>query len=404
MELSSISPCCQRVLVRVDYNVPMTADGQVANDKRILATLPTIEDLVSRQARVVLMSHMGRPKGSVKPELSLRPVAERLATLLGKPVQFMDQTIGEDVVQATQSLENGEILLLENLRFHSGEEAGDEAFAKALAANGDIYINDAFGTAHRAHASTTVVAQHFPGKCAFGHVMSNEIKNVNRVLEGAEPPAVAVVGGAKVSSKIQILERLLDRVNDVIIGGGMAFTFLKAQGGQVGGSLVEDDHLGTAKRILELAKDKGVHIHLPSDVVAADAFSADANTQIVGAMEIPEGWMGLDVGPQSIDALKSVVRSAKTLLWNGPLGVFEMPAFETGTRELGVAIAEATSNGLFSLVGGGDSVAAVDQFGLSQRVSYVSTGGGAMLEYLEGKVLPGIQAVITSSASSADQN
>ena len=383
----------------------MTNDGQVANDKRILATIPTIKELTSQGARIVLMSHMGRPKGENKPEYSLRPVAERLSARLERPVQFIAQTVGEEVVNATEQLKNGEILLLENLRFHPEEEAGDEVFVKALADNGDLYVNDAFGTAHRAHASTAVVAKFFPGKCAFGSVMSNEIQNVNRVLNGAESPAVAVVGGAKVSSKIQILERLLDRVDDVIIGGGMAFTFIKAQGGTVGSSLVEDEHISTAQRIMDAATAKGVQIHLPSDVVAADAFSADANTQVVSAKNIPEGWMGLDVGPNSLEELKLVVARAKTLLWNGPMGVFEMPAFETGTRELGEAIAEATEKGLFSLVGGGDSVAAVDQFGLTQKVSYVSTGGGAMLEYLEGKVLPGIQAVMTSGASTPeDQN
>ncbi|MEY2971567.1 MAG: hypothetical protein RL738_408 [Bacteroidota bacterium] len=384
----------QRILVRVDYNVPLREDGSVANNQRIMATLPTLKSIVDRGGRAVLVSHLGRPKSAADVKYSLRPVAQELARVLGREVQFSEQTVGPEAVAATKALGDGEILLLENVRFFAGEEAGDADFAAQLAELGDAYVNDAFGTAHRAHASTAVVAQHFAGRSAFGHVMANEIKNVDRVLASQEKPSVAVVGGSKVSSKIVILERLLDRVDALLIGGGMAFTFLKAQGAEIGSSLVEDEHLATARQIMDAAKAKGVHIHLPSDVVAADRFAADAATQVVPSMQIPSGWMGLDVGPATVEAYEKVVREAKTLLWNGPLGVFELEAFAAGTRQLGEAIAQATESGsLFSLVGGGDSVAAVEQFGLAERVSYVSTGGGAMLEYLEGRVLPGIQAV-----------
>ncbi|MFZ9776702.1 MAG: phosphoglycerate kinase [Schleiferiaceae bacterium] len=384
----------QRILVRVDYNVPLREDGSVANNQRIMATLPTLKSIVDRGGRAVLVSHLGRPKSAADVKYSLRPVAHELARVLGREVQFSEQTVGPEAVAATKALGDGEILLLENVRFFAGEEAGDADFAAQLAELGDAYVNDAFGTAHRAHASTAVVAQHFAGRSAFGHVMANEIKNVDRVLASQEKPSVAVVGGSKVSSKIVILERLLDRVDALLIGGGMAFTFLKAQGAEIGSSLVEDEHLATARQIMDAAKAKGVHIHLPSDVVAADRFAADAATQVVPSMQIPSGWMGLDVGPATVEAYEKVVREAKTLLWNGPLGVFELEAFAAGTRQLGEAIAQATESGsLFSLVGGGDSVAAVEQFGLAERVSYVSTGGGAMLEYLEGRVLPGIQAV-----------
>jgi phosphoglycerate kinase len=322
-------------------------------------------------------------------------VARELSLALGREVQFIDQTVGPMAVAATKALRDGEVLLLENVRFFAGEEAGDPEFAAQLAELGDAYVNDAFGTAHRAHASTAVIASSFKGRAAFGMVMANEIKNVDRVLASREKPAVAVVGGSKVSSKIVILERLLDRVDALLIGGGMAFTFLKAQGAEVGSSLVEDEHLQTALQIMNSAKEKGVEIHLPADVVAADRFAPDAKTLGVASNAIPKGWMGLDIGPETIAAYAAVVGRAKTLLWNGPMGVFEMDAFAAGTRDLGEAIARATESGrLFSLVGGGDSVAAVEQFELSDRVSYVSTGGGAMLEYLEGRVLPGIQAVM----------
>ncbi|MFM6998143.1 MAG: phosphoglycerate kinase [Bacteroidota bacterium] len=384
----------KRILVRVDYNVPLREDGTVANNQRITATLPTLQSILDRGGRAVLLSHLGRPKAAFEAAYSLRPVAHELARVLGRPVQFSEQTVGADAVAATKALLDGEVLLLENVRFFAGEEAGDAEFAAQLAELGDAYVNDAFGTAHRAHASTAVVAAHFKGSSAFGMVMASEIANVDRVLASNEKPSVAVVGGSKVSSKIVILERLLDRVDALLIGGGMAFTFLKAQGAQVGNSLVEDEHLETANQIMRAAEAKGVRIYLPTDVVAADRFAADAATQVTASAQIPDGWMGLDVGPQTLETYAEVVRTAKTLLWNGPLGVFELDAFAAGTRGLGEAIAAATEAGtLFSLVGGGDSVAAVEQFGLSRRVSYVSTGGGAMLEYLEGRVLPGIQAV-----------
>ena len=385
----------KRILLRVDYNVPLREDGGVANNQRIVATLPTLRSILDRGGRAVLLSHLGRPKPGLESTLSLRPVARELSLALGREVQFIDQTVGPMAVAATKALRDGEVLLLENVRFFAGEEAGDPEFAAQLAELGDAYVNDAFGTAHRAHASTAVIASSFKGRAAFGMVMANEIKNVDRVLASPERPAVAVVGGSKVSSKIVILERLLDRVDALLIGGGMAFTFLKAQGAEVGSSLVEDEHLETARKIMNSAREKGVEIHLPSDVVAADRFAPDAKTLVVASNAIPKDWMGLDIGPETIAAYAGVVGRAKTLLWNGPMGVFEMDAFAAGTRDLGEAIAKATESGrLFSLVGGGDSVAAVEQFELSDRVSYVSTGGGAMLEYLEGRVLPGIQAVL----------
>ena len=385
----------KRILLRVDYNVPLREDGGVANNQRIIATLPTLRSILDRGGRAVLLSHLGRPKPGLESTLSLRPVARELSLALGREVQFIDQTVGPMAVAATKALRDGEVLLLENVRFFAGEEAGDPEFAAQLAELGDAYVNDAFGTAHRAHASTAVIASSFKGRAAFGMVMANEIKNVDRVLASPERPAVAVVGGSKVSSKIIILERLLDRVDALLIGGGMAFTFLKAQGAEVGSSLVEDEHLETARQIMNSAQEKGVEIHLPSDVVAADRFAPDAKTLVVASNAIPKDWMGLDIGPETIAAYAGVVGRAKTLLWNGPMGVFEMDAFAAGTRDLGEAIARATESGrLFSLVGGGDSVAAVEQFELSDRVSYVSTGGGAMLEYLEGRVLPGIQAVL----------
>ena len=392
--IENLSLSGQRALVRVDFNVPLTEEGHVANDKRILATLPTITYLADQGAKVILLSHLGRPKAAPDAKYSLRPVAEALAVRLGRPVGFCEEAVGPKAEAAVSALGSGDILLLENVRFYPGEERGDADFAAQLAKHGDCYVNDAFGTAHRAHSSTTIVAQHFPGKCAFGYVMAAEIQNVNRVLQSSERPALAIVGGSKVSSKIDILQRLMDRVDHIIIGGGMSFTFIKAQGGEVGQSICELDHLQTAREIMSLAEQKGVTLHLPSDVLAADDFSPTANTQICSIFDIPAAWQGLDAGPESIKAFIEVVQKAKTLLWNGPLGVFEMEAFAGGTREVGEAIAEATERGLFSLVGGGDSVSAVEQFGLSDRMSYISTGGGAMLEYLEGKTLPGIQAIL----------
>lgn len=387
----------KRVLVRFDLNVPLNEMGEITNEKRINAALPTILSIIENNGRLVILSHLGRPLGQVTKGLSLRPVAKRLSAMLSRPVSFSENIIGPEAVGATKDLNDGEIIIMENVRFDKREEEGDEIFTQELAKLGDVYINDAFGTAHRAHASTTLLASHFKGRCAFGQVMFREISNVNRVLVSKESPVVAIVGGSKVSSKIDVLERLLDRSDHIIIGGGMAFTFVKALGGQVGDSICESERTQAALKILDKAKAKEVKIHLPIDTVAADAFSIDAKTQVCSIFEIPAGWQGLDAGPKTIMAFSKIVSQAKTLLWNGPLGVFEMEPFSKGTRAIGESIAKATSKGLYSLVGGGDSVAAVEQFGLSDRVSYVSTGGGAMLEYLEGKTLPGIQAIIDNS-------
>ncbi|MBZ0206267.1 MAG: phosphoglycerate kinase [Flavobacteriales bacterium] len=383
----------RKALVRVDLNVPLDAQFNVTDDNRTKAIVPTVKKILKDGGSVILMSHLGRPKGKVDPELSLKPVAKHLEGLLGVPVQFTTDCIGEDAQAKAAALKPGEVLLLENLRFHPEEEKGDEAFSKALSTLADVYVNDAFGTAHRAHASTTVVAKYFPDAKLFGYLISGELDSLGKVLHQPEKPLCAIVGGAKVSSKIEVLQNLLDKCDEVIIGGGMAFTFLKAQGGKVGASLVEDDHLETAKAILAAAQDKGVMLHLPTDAVVADAFADTANTDICPANAIPDGWMGLDIGPETIKNFSTAVKRAKTILWNGPMGVFEMPSFRKGTRTIAEAVADATEYGAFSLVGGGDSVAAVNQFGLADKISYVSTGGGAMLEYLEGKVLPGIAAV-----------
>jgi phosphoglycerate kinase len=373
--------------------VPLDAQFNVTDDTRTRAIVPTVKKILKDGGSVILMSHLGRPKGKVNPAMSLRPVAKHLEGLLGMPVQFAGDCIGPDALAKAAALQPGQVLLLENLRFHPEEEKGDEAFSKALAALGDVYVNDAFGTAHRAHASTTIVAKFFPQAKLFGYLIANELENIGKVLESPKKPLCAIVGGAKVSSKIEVLRNLLDKCDEVIIGGGMAFTFLKAQGGKVGASLVEDDHLDTALGILAEAKQRGVMVHLPADTVVADAFSDSANTDICGAGAIPDGWMGLDIGPVTIEHYSTVAMRAKTVLWNGPMGVFEMPSFQKGTRAIAEAVAKATELGAYVLVGGGDSVAAVNQFGLADRISYVSTGGGAMLEYLEGKELPGIAAI-----------
>ncbi len=383
----------RKALVRVDLNVPLDAQFNVTDDNRTKAIVPTVKKVLKEGGSVILMSHLGRPKGKVIPDLSLRPVAKHLEGLLGVPVQFATDCIGEDAQAKATVLKPGEVLLLENLRFHPEEEKGDEAFSKALSTLGDVYVNDAFGTAHRAHASTTMVAKYFPDAKLFGYLIAGELHSLGQVLNQPKKPLCAIVGGAKVSSKIEVLQNLLDKCDEVIIGGGMAFTFIKAQGGKVGASLVEDDHVETAKAILAAAQDKGVMIHLPTDAVVADAFADTANTDICPANAIPDGWMGLDIGPESIKVFSAAVKRAKTILWNGPMGVFEMPSFQKGTRAIAEAVADATAYGAYSLVGGGDSVAAVNQFGLADRISYVSTGGGAMLEYFEGKELPGIAAV-----------
>lgn len=384
----------KKALVRVDLNVPQDANGQVTDDTRARAIVPTVQKIVKDGGSVILMSHLGRPKGKVNPGMSLKPIGEHLSTLLGEPVLFATDCVGPDAKAKAEALKAGEVLLLENLRFHPEEEGGDEVFSRTLSELGDVYVNDAFGTAHRAHASTTIVAKFFPNDKLFGHLMQAEIDSVGKVLGNPQRPMTAIVGGSKVSSKIDVLENLLKSCDELIIGGGMANTFVKAMGGQTGSSLVEEDLLDTARTVIEQAKAKGVKLHIPTDAVVADAFAATTNTDQCAADAVPDGWMALDIGPKSIETFRSAILGSKTILWNGPMGVFEMEAFQQGTIAIANAVAEATAKGAFSLVGGGDSVAAVNQFGLADKISYVSTGGGAMLEYLEGKVLPGIAAIV----------
>lgn len=393
LTMNTYSFAGKKALVRVDLNVPQDANGNVTDDTRARAIVPTVQKILNDGGSAILMSHLGRPKGKVNPAMSLRPVGEHLSKLLGKPVIFATDCVGPDAKAKAAALKSGEVLLLENLRFHPEEEGGDEAFSKSLSELGDVYVNDAFGTAHRAHASTTIVAKFFPNDKLFGHLMQAEIDSVGRVLGSPQRPMTAIVGGSKVSSKIEVLQNLIGKCDELIIGGGMANTFVKAQGGQTGASLVEDDLLETARGIIKEAAEKGVKLHIPTDAVVADAFAENANTDQCAADAVPDGWMALDIGPKSIEAFRAAVLRSKTLLWNGPMGVFEMKPFQQGTVAIAQAVAEATSKGAFSLVGGGDSVAAVNQFGLAEKISYVSTGGGAMLEYLEGKELPGIKAV-----------
>jgi phosphoglycerate kinase len=383
----------KKALIRVDFNVPLDENFNVTDANRIEAAQPTIAKILADGGSAILMSHLGRPKGK-EDQYSLRHIVSKTSEVLGVPVQFATDCCGEVAQNAAANLKPGEVLLLENLRFYSEEEAGDIDFSKELALLGDIYVNDAFGTAHRAHASTTIIAQFFPNNKCFGLLLAKEIDSLNRVLNHSVKPVTAVLGGSKVSSKITVIENILDKVDHMIIGGGMTFTFIKALGGQVGNSICENDKLDLALALLHKAKEKNVQVHLPVDVIAADAFKNDAHTQIVDVREIPDGWQGLDAGPRSLENFKSVIMNSKTILWNGPLGVFEMENFAKGTLTLGEYIAESTANGAFSLVGGGDSVAAVKQFGLEGRMSYVSTGGGAMLEMLEGRTLPGIQAIL----------
>ena len=381
----------KKALIRVDFNVPLNEEQQVGDTSRIEAAKPTIDKILNDGGSVILMSHLGRPKG-VEQKFSLEHIVPTVSKILGVPVKFVADSVGEEVRSAAGKLEPGEVLLLENLRFHSEEEKGDEGFAKQLASLGDIYVNDAFGTAHRAHASTTIVARYFDDRC-FGLLLAKEIESLERVLGNSEKPVTAILGGAKVSTKITVIENILDKVDHLIIGGGMTYTFIKAQGGKIGDSLVEDDKQEMALKILEEAKKKGVQVHLPVDAVIADSFSESANTEVVKVSEIPDGWMGLDIGAETIENFGKILKDSKTILWNGPMGVFEMETFAKGTIAVGNQIADATRAGAFSLVGGGDSVAAVKQFGLEEEVSYVSTGGGAMLEMLEGQTLPGIQAI-----------
>jgi phosphoglycerate kinase len=383
----------KKAIIRVDFNVPLDENFKVTDATRIEAAKPTIDAILAQGGSVILMSHLGRPKG-VEEKYSLKHILKTTSEVLGVPVHFALDCIGEESKNSASKLQAGEVLLLENLRFHKEEEDGDVAFAKELASLGDIYVNDAFGTAHRAHASTTIIAQFFPTNKCFGLLLAKEIESLNKVLKNSERPVMAVLGGSKVSSKITVIENILDKVDHMIIGGGMTFTFVKALGGKIGDSICEDDKQELALEILRLAKEKGVQIHIPVDVVAADDFSNTANTKIVDVNEIPDGWQGLDAGPKSLANFEKVIMECKTILWNGPLGVFEMESFANGTIALGNYIAASTENGAFSLVGGGDSVAAVKQFGLEDKMSYVSTGGGAMLEMLEGKVLPGIAAIL----------
>lgn len=384
----------KKAIIRVDFNVPLDENFKVTDATRIEAAKPTIDHILAHGGSVILMSHLGRPKG-FQDEFSLRHIVDKVSEVLQVPVTFASDCIGQVAENAATHLKPGEVLLLENLRFYKEEEAGDVEFAKKLASLGDVYVNDAFGTAHRAHASTTIIAQFFPLTKCFGSLLAKEIESLNKVLKNSEKPVTAVLGGSKVSSKITVIENILDKIDHMIIGGGMTFTFIKALGGQIGNSLCEDDKLELALDILAKAKEKNVQILLPVDVVAANAFANDAQTQVVNVNAIPDGWQGLDAGPKSLETIKEVILQSKTILWNGPLGVFEMDSFANGTIQLGEFIAEATQKGAFSLVGGGDSVAAVKQFGFEPKMSYVSTGGGAMLEMLEGKNLPGIAAILS---------
>lgn len=384
----------KKALIRVDFNVPLDEQFRVTDTNRIEAAKPTIIKILEDGGSAILMSHLGRPKGKNNPDMSLSHIVDAVSDIIGVQVKFVEDCVGEKAEQATADLQPGQTLLLENLRFYNEEEAGDLEFSKKLSKLGDIYVNDAFGTAHRAHASTTIVASFFPEKKCFGYLLAKEIEAINAVMKTGEKPVTAILGGSKVSSKITIIENILDKIDHLIIGGGMTYTFNLALGGSVGDSICEPDQTGLALTILEKAKEKGVQVHLPLDVVAADDFNNNANTRVMDAMAIEHGWQGLDAGPETLKNFKKVILESKTILWNGPVGVFEMPSFSKGTIAIGDYVAEATKNGSFSLVGGGDSVAAVKQFGFEDKVSYVSTGGGAMLESLEGKILPGIEAIL----------
>ena len=381
----------QKALIRVDFNVPLNEDLEVTDASRIEAAKPTIKKILSDGGSAILMSHLGRPKG-VEEKYSLKHIRSKVSEILGVEVKFVAESVGEEARKAAEALEPGEVLLLENLRFHEEETKGDPAFAQKLADLGDIYVNDAFGTAHRAHASTTIVANYFEDKC-FGLLLAKEIESLEKVLGSSEKPVTAILGGAKVSTKITVIENILDKVDHLIIGGGMTYTFIKAQGGKIGNSLVEEDKQELALEILKIAREKGVEVHIPVDAVIADSFSEFANTEVVKVSEIPDGWMGLDIGPESINNFGRIIEKSKTILWNGPMGVFEMSNFAAGTIAVAEAVVKATENGAFSLIGGGDSAAAVNSLGYGDKVSYVSTGGGALLEYMEGKELPGVAAL-----------
>ncbi len=390
--INNINFSGKKALIRVDFNVPLNNDFEITDDTRIKAAIPTIKKILTDGGAVILMSHLGRPKNGPENKYSLKHLVNYLSAAFNTTVKFANDCIGDEAVQKASTLGAGEILLLENLRFYKEETAGDINFAEKLSKLGDIYVNDAFGTAHRAHASTSIIAQFFKDKVC-GYVMQSELDNAKKILENSEKPFTAIMGGAKISDKIMIVEQLLDRVDNLIIGGGMSYTFFKAMGGNIGNSLVEDDKLDLAKKLISKAKEKGVNLQLPIDSIIADAFDNDANTAIATNHNIKEGWMGLDIGPQASEVFSNIIVSSKTVLWNGPMGVFEMPSFAKGTIRIAEAVVEATENGAFSLIGGGDSAAAINSLGFGDKVSYVSTGGGALLEYMEGKVLPGVKAL-----------
>jgi len=392
--IETIDLAGEKVMLRVDFNVPLNAEFAITDDSRMRAALPTLNKILHDGASVIIMSHLGRPKNGPEDRFSLIHIRQHLADLLGREVDFASDCIGEEAASKAAALKPGQVLLLENLRFYKEEEKGDEAFSVRLASMGTFYVNDAFGTAHRAHASTAIMAAHFSGKKGFGLLMAKEVANAEKVMSNPARPLTAIVGGAKVSDKILIVENLMKVADHILIGGGMAYTFFKAQGGEIGNSLCEDDRLETCRDILNRAAEQGVQIHLPVDSVLADRFASDAQTQVAQSGQIPSGWMGLDIGSQAQTDFSTVLKNSKTILWNGPMGVFEMDAFAAGTKAVAEAVAEATQNGAFSLIGGGDSAAAVYQFGFESQVSYVSTGGGALLEFFEGKTLPGIAAVL----------
>jgi phosphoglycerate kinase len=383
----------KKVIMRVDFNVPLNEKFEVTDDTRIRAAIPTIKKILEKGGATILMSHLGRPKEGPEIKFSLKHIVPRLTKLLGKPVKFADDCIGDKTLEMKKNLKPGEILLLENLRFHKEEEKGDEGFSGKLAEGADVYVNDAFGTAHRAHASTTIVAKFFPNDSMFGYLIKSELESMDKVLHQSEKPFTAVMGGAKVSDKIMIIENLLEKVDNLIIGGGMTYTFIRAQGGKTGISICEEDKLDLALNLIKKANQKGVKLFIPVDNIIADKFDNNAKTRITKSDEIPDGWMGLDIGPETVNIFSSIIEQSKTILWNGPMGVFEMGNFQNGTLSIAEAIAKATGEGAFSLVGGGDSVAAVNKYNLAEKVSYVSTGGGAMLEYMEGNELPGIKAI-----------
>lgn len=383
----------KKALIRVDFNVPLDKQFNITDDNRMVGAVPTIEKILKDGGSVILMSHLGRPKDGPDDKYSLRHIVKHLAVLLNRDIQFASDCIGDDTLAKSKGLKPGEVLLLENLRFYKEEEKGDEAFAQKLAQLGDVYVNDAFGTAHRAHASTAIIAKFFPDAKYFGYLMAGELANAEKILNHAVRPFTAIMGGAKVSDKILLIEKLLDKVDNLIIGGGMAYTFAKAQGGQIGTSICEDDKMALALELIDKAKKKNVNLILPVDTIIADAFSPEANTGDVKSGNIPSDWMGLDIGPETSKLFSDVIKNSKTILWNGPMGVFEMTKFEVGTKAVAVAVVESTKNGAFSLIGGGDSAAAVSKFGFEDQVSYVSTGGGALLEYMEGKELPGVKAI-----------